>query len=103
MAIVIEEGKRPNLLWTVARILGWLAILAVIGVAAYYIFFVTPPFFTVPAPAGLQSIQSLSQATLQPNDVLQNPTYVSLKPSPVPAPASSGPAIVGRVNPFIVP
>lgn len=101
MAIIIEEGKRSNVLWMILRILGWFAILAVIGVAVYYIFFAAPPFFTVTAPAGLQNIQSLSQATLQPNDVLQNPVYQSLKPSSIPAPSPSGPATVGRTNPFV--
>lgn len=100
MAIVVEEDRnRGNSL----RILGWVAILILLGAAIYYIFFAAPELVTISPPANFQNIAPLSQITLHPEDVLNSAAFQALKPPAFPLPTPQGPAAVGRVNPFITP
>ena len=100
MAIVVEEEKsRVN----IVSLLGWLSVIAVIGVAIYYIFFVTPESVIIPPPAGFQNITPIAQVTLHPEDVLNSPSFVSLQSPSFPLPTPQGPAGVGRSDPFLAP
>ena len=101
MAFVIEEKKnKVNLL----RLTGWIVVIGILLAAIYYIFFVAPPLLVVVPPAnGLQNITPISQATLQPLDVLNSPSFQALKPPSFALPTPQGPAAVGRVNPFVTP
>jgi hypothetical protein len=100
MAIVVEEERnRVNL----GRLLGWVVFLIVVGVAVYYIFFAAPELVTISPPAGVQAIEPITQFTLNPADVLNSATFTSLKPPSFPLPTPTGPATVGRSNPFIAP
>lgn len=100
MAIIIEERKSRA---SLVRLIGWLAVIVIIGVAAYYIFFAAPQLVIVSPSGGLQSIAPISQVTLHPEDVLNSPAFQSLKIPAFPLPSPQGPAAVGRVNPFVSP
>jgi hypothetical protein len=100
MAIVVEEEKsRINII----RLLGWLAILAIICAAIYYLFFAAPELVIISTPASFQNIAPIAQVTLHPEDVLNGAAYQSLRPPAFPLPTPQGPASVGRQNPFIAP
>ena len=100
MAIIVEEEKnRVNLM----KLLGWLAILGVVAVAIYYIFFAAPELVVIQPPAGFQNIAPISKANIHPEDVLNNTKYTSLKAPPFPLPTPQGPTSLGRQNPFITP
>jgi hypothetical protein len=99
MAIIIEEEKpRSNLSNTVG--IGVMVI--VVATAAYYIFFApaTPAIVTPPASFG--DITPITQLSLQPSSVTNNPEFQSLKED-VPQPLATGPTPLGRTNPFIAP
>jgi len=101
MAIIVEEEKSavPNL----TRLGGWLVILIVLGAAGYYLFLAPATPATVVPPANFQALTPLANLSLNPETVLQSAGYVSLKPPSFPLPSASGPAAVGRTNPFIAP
>ena len=98
MAIIVEEDKRKV---NIVRIAGWIAVILVIGIAIYYIFFVTPESIILPQPAGLNSITPLASISLHPETVLNSPGYTALKVPNFPLPNAQAPA--GRTNPFITP
>ncbi len=100
MAILIEEKKSTSSLF---RLIGWLVVVIILIVAAYYIFFVAPPALVIVPSSSLQGISPISQATLQPTDVLNSPSFQALKPPSFALPTAQGPAAVGRVNPFVAP
>jgi len=101
MAILIEEKRsKANL----PRLIGWLVVIVILGVAIYYLFFVAPPSLVIIVPSEeLQGIAPISQATLHPEDVLNSSGFQSLKPPTFPLPSPQGPAAVGRTNPFVAP
>ncbi|HEX4104209.1 MAG TPA: hypothetical protein VHZ04_01890 [Candidatus Paceibacterota bacterium] len=101
MAIIIEEEK--NNTRGLAQAAGWLVMLIVLGAAAYYLFFAPAGTSTVTPPASFSEIASLTQLSVSPQAVLQSPQFTSLKSPSFPLPAPSGPAAVGRPNPFIAP
>lgn len=101
MAIIVEEQKRASL--NFIQIIGWTAIILILCLAVYYIFFSTPELVTIPAPAGLAEVAPLTQATLHPEDVLNSPAFQALQASSIPLPTPTGPAPVGRSDPFIAP
>ncbi len=100
MAIIVEEEKNSV---NIIRIAAWGTIAIVICVAAYYIFFAAPDLVVISPPAGFEDIEPVSQFKLQPEDVLNSPDYQALKPPSFPLPTPTGPAAVGRTNPFISP
>jgi hypothetical protein len=99
MAIVIEEEKKNS---NTLAVFGWLVVIAIIVAAVYYIFFVTPPP-TIIAPSGvLGTIGSISSSTANPQDVVNSAEFQALQQY-VAEPSSTGPAPVGRQNPFLAP
>jgi hypothetical protein len=100
MAIVIEEDKSKS--QNSVSFLGLIIIVVILAVAAYFIFFVNPEPTPVTPPAGLDNIDSLSQVQIDPATVANNPSFQALKQY-IPEPTSTGPASVGRTDPFIAP
>ena len=100
MAIIVEEDKNKV---NVVRLLGWVAIFIVIGISVYYVFFAAPDLVTITPPPGFATIEPISQVSLQPSDVLNNATFQSLQQPTFALPTPSGPAGVGRSNPFVSP
>lgn len=100
MAIIVEEEKNTK---HIAGAAGWLAILIVLGFAAYYLFFAPVPSSTGPLPANLQKLTPLANMTLDPQSVLQGAAFTALQPPPFALPTSTGPVAVGRPNPFVAP
>ncbi len=100
MAIIVEEERsRVN----IVRLLGWIAVLAIIGIAVYYIFFVTPELVILPQPSSLNTINPLGSIanSVNPEGVLNSPAYTSLKSPPVELPKPN--VAAGRTNPFVPP
>jgi len=94
MAIVVEEQKNKAGL---ASILIWVVILVIIMVAIYYIFFAKPQLIGISAPDSFRNINPLSHLNINPQDIVNNPTFQSLKQYVMPASTST----VGRSNPFL--
>jgi hypothetical protein len=100
MAIVIEEAQKDRTnLW---RFLAWFGVFIVIAAAVYYIFFAAPELVVVTPSGNFNAIAPIANISLDPSSVLQNQAFQSLQ-STVPPPSPSGPAAVGRSNPFIAP
>ena len=101
MAIIVEEERGNRI--DIVRIAGWGVILIVLGAAIYYIFFAAPQLVTISPPPGYSSIAPISGLSIQPENVLNGAAYQALKQPNFPLPTPSGPAPVGRLNPFIAP
>lgn len=95
MAIVIEQEKRR---------VNWFGIgLAFILVAGgvtliYFLFFApTPLIEKVAPPQDLQTIKAISEVNLQPETILNDPLFKSLKQY---VPPIQLPVVIPRPNPF---
>ncbi len=93
MAIVIEEEKsRFN--WFFIAVVA--AIVGIVAVAAYYLFFAPVPFIEKVVPSG--SLRAISNIDLDPAKIENNETFKILRAydnnAPVLAPGR-------RVNPFV--
>jgi len=100
MAIVIEEDRKKKS--SFGPLIGWGAIVVIVAVAVYYIFFVTPPAAPLPGESAPVA-PVVPQFNVQPDAVLNNPTFQSLKTPNITLPTPQGPGAVGRANPFILP
>ncbi len=100
MAIIIEEEKinKSN----ATNLLGWFVIIVALGAAAYYLFFVSAAPTIITPPAGFSNITPITQITINPQAVIASPQFTSLTQT-VAEPTSTGPAAVGRQDPFLVP
>ena len=99
MAIVVEEDRKQSHIFAIA---GWFVIFIMIAATAYYLFF-APPTVTPATPSGgLGSIAPLASSPVQPQSVEQNAALTALHTT-IAAPTSTGPAAVGRSNPFLAP
>lgn len=94
MAIFIEEERRGEGRWFGFSLIS--VILVIIGVAAYYLFFVSPEFIHTAIPAKLSPIDDLTKINFNPQDVISGDFFRSVR-SLVPA-QSSG--VIGNVTPF---
>jgi hypothetical protein len=99
MAIIVEEEKTST---GIISFLGWTSLIAIVVVAAYYAFLTPAPTVVVAPPPSLQSLASISGADLNANNILQGSQFQSLQQR-VPPPSATGPAGVGRSNPFVAP
>lgn len=99
MAIVVEEGEKKTNLF---GIIGWLVFLGIAGAAIYYVFFAQPQLVAIPSSGTLGTIAPITQTPVDPNTVLQNPSFQALKSS-ISLPTPQGPVSVGRPDPFIAP
>lgn len=96
MAIVVEE-ERPQI--NITQALMWLTVLAIVGSAIYYIFFAKPEIVDVAVPTAFKNLDPLAQVNLNPEDLLNDPSFQSLKEYvTLPEPGNAG-----RINPFIPP
>ncbi len=100
MAIVIEEEKKNGL--ELMRVAWFVAFIAIVGIAVYYIFFAAPELVVVPPPQGFSAAVPTG-LNIQPQDVLGSPAFQALKVPQFPLPSASGPVSVGRQNPFVAP
>ena len=96
MAIVIEEESRSGTPW--GSIIAWLLVIAVLGVALYYIFFKQPHLVEVATPDNFQNIEQISTLTkLDPNGIVNTKEFQSLQSYANPLQPQGG----GRANPFL--
>jgi len=94
MAIIIEEETNKI---SIVSILSWLAVLVIIGVAVYYVFFTKPQLVEVAAPPNFKDIDPLAKISLNPEDVVNSQAFQSLKPYVT----IGTPEAAGRQNPFL--
>ncbi|HVO28538.1 MAG TPA: hypothetical protein VMT81_00965 [Candidatus Paceibacterota bacterium] len=99
MAIVIEEEKKNS---NIAPFIGWFVILGILAVAAYYIFLAPPPAAVVSPPPQLADITALTQIGSSQVNVVSSTQFQSLRQY-ITEPTSTGPAPIGRTNPFVSP
>jgi len=99
MAIIVEEEKNRGKL---ILLLGWTGILIVIGATIYYIFLAAPELAIIQPTGNLGTIAPIANINLNPQEVVNGAAFQSRHPS-VPHPSPTGPANVGRPNPFIAP
>lgn len=100
MAIIVEEDKKMK---SGVAVLGWLVILVIVLVAAYYLFVAGPSeIVNVTPPDNFAEITALSELGLPPMNSASS-SELSMFKQYVPEPASSSPVSVGRPDPFIAP
>lgn len=96
MAIVIEEENRGGGHW--GSLIAWLLVIAVLGVALYYIFFKKPQLVDVVTPENFQNIEQISTLTrLDQNAIVNTKEFQSLQSYANPLAPETG----GRANPFL--
>ena len=102
MAIIVDEEKKPTHIFA---ILMWLSFLAIAIVAVYYIFFAAPQTEVLPISGGLSAIAPLAgDSVSQPQDIIKTAAFQAiLQGTTIQPPSSTGPAAVGRPNPFLSP
>lgn len=94
MAIIIEEEREKSFGIMTGAV--WLVVFGLLAAAGYYIFFSNPGIIDTAIPQNFQPTQDISKITLNPDEILKNPVFQSLKPfytTPENIPA-------GRMNPF---
>lgn len=99
MAIIVEEEKNKS---NITSLLGWFVILIVVAAAAYYLFFAVPAPTVITPPAGFENIVPITQISFNPQSVVSSSAFTSLVQT-IPEPTSTGPAAIGRPDPFIAP
>jgi hypothetical protein len=99
MAILIEEEKKSS---SISALLGWVIVAGMILASVYYVFFAPAPTVVVPPPPNYAAIAPMAQINLNPSGLLSSQGFQALK-TYVAEPSSTGPAAVGRPNPFIAP
>jgi len=99
MAIIVEEEKKQAAGWAIA---GWLGIVVIVLAAVYYLFLAQTEIANVAPSSNISALTPLSKISVKPQDVTGMASFKVLN-SPVPSVATSGPAAVGRVNPFVSP
>jgi hypothetical protein len=96
MAIIVAGEKQKSPL---AAILTILAIVIILVIGAYYLFFSPAPAIEkVIVPQDLQSISQVSKVSIDTQAITESATYKTLVPK-LPALQVSG---YGRANPFIL-
>jgi len=99
MAIVVEseQGNRMN----IAGILGWMFVITLLGIAAYYIFFKRPELISFQVPATHKDefdiVKRISELRINPEKIKANP-FFSGRTAEMPL---TIPVIPGRQNPFL--
>ncbi len=93
MAIVIKEQKNKSSFFSVAVII---MVGGGLFLAAYYLFFTPVPLIDKFAPLSLESLKQISSIKINPDGILENPSFQVLKQYV--GPVSS--ATSGRSNPF---
>lgn len=99
MAIVIEEDKGTS---HSPAILGWVVIIGVLVAAGYYLFLAPPPTVDITPPSNYATIAPIAQINFDPSRLVNSPAFQALTSS-IAEPTSTGPAGVGRQNPFVAP
>lgn len=93
MAITVEQEKKP-INWVAALVT--IIIVAVLFIGSYFLFFKKPELIEIVVPGTLQNVSSISRLTVDPEDVLNLPTFKLLRQYgtsvTIPTP--------GRSNPF---
>lgn len=94
MAVLLEEEKKPTN-WI--AIFSLVVILAIVFSVGYYIFFKNPSVIEQgTVPDKLQTLNQLSQANFDPNQVVGSKLFQSLQPFTTPLALPP----VGRSDPF---
>lgn len=95
MAIVVEEERHSSV--NIIGAMMWGLVLVAIGLSAYYLFFKRPELIPITVPANFENAESLSNIQLNPEEVLDNPTFKALKTLVNPV----KPEGVGKTNPLL--
>lgn len=77
MAIVVEEEHRGRI--NPVSILVWMVVLALVASTAYLVFFRVPPLIEQAVPVTFQTTRALSEAQIQPEEIIQSQMYNSLR------------------------
>jgi hypothetical protein len=99
MAIIVEEEKKKTGGWAMIT---WFVIVVIVLAAGYYLFLAEPPAANITPSSNVAALAPLSPISVTPQNVTDMASFKALA-SPVPPVATSGPAAVGRVNPFVAP
>lgn len=94
MPFVVEQ-ERSGVNWFL--LLGVLLGLGFVALVAYYLFFGSAPLIETLIPARSQFIVEITKAKLDPNEVISNPVFKTLKEYTLPLDTGG----IGRANPFV--
>jgi len=93
MAIVIEEERNKL---SFVTLVSWIAVLAIVVIAVYYLFIRNPGKVEVILP-GFKNTEQITKIYLDPKTVVNNPAFSGRLRHII----SPQPGIVGRENPFL--
>jgi len=94
MAIIVEEEKKSVNWFTVVVII---VVVVVVFSGAYFLFFKRPDVIEIVTPGKLDQINKLSKISFKPEDVVNSPSFKSLRQYGSSTPSTQ---IPGRENPF---
>ena len=77
MAIVIEQEKKNE--GGFFGFVVFIVVVAIIGFAIYYLFFVSPELISTAVPVRLKSIDELQKMDFRPSDLISGDFFQSLK------------------------
>lgn len=93
MALVVEEEKKPtNWVATASTVV----VVIVLFVGGYLLFFKKPELIDTVSPGSLTDLNRISKITFDPEEVVNNQVFKSLRQFGGPAPDF----VPGRSNPF---
>jgi hypothetical protein len=95
MAIIIDEQRR-GFNWFALAV--FLLIISISAIATYYLFFTSSPYVDKALPSQFKDLQALSPEAINPEAIISNPVYQSLKRY---VGAINLPATPYRANPFL--
>ncbi len=94
MAIIVEEEKK-SVNWFMVVIV--LVVVVVVFSGAYFLFFQRPDVIEVVTPGKLDQINKLSKISFKPEEVVNSPSFKSLRQY---GSSTSPTQTPGRENPF---
>jgi len=94
MAIIVEEEKK-SVNWFMVVVV--LVVVAVVFSGAYFLFFKRPDVIEMATPGKLDQINKLSKISFKPEDVVNSPSFKSLRQY---GSSTTSTQIPGRENPF---
>ena len=96
MAIIVDEQQSSKSA-AIIKVIVWLTLLGVITAGVYYLFFKQQALIEYAAPSNFKNVSEIAKITLNPDEVINDPLFLSLKQYVRFSPTT----IMGRDNPFL--
>lgn len=97
MAIIVQPNRSGSRTFMIFSIM---AVLALVAMGGYYLFFAPIPFIETILPANLQSVSALKGLRFNPEDILESAFFKQEKPPKTISLPAVEQGTVGRTDPF---